>query len=241
MYMGIGCEAFPAQRFAPAGLGARHPFPASAGPRGTSERPRRESTGVVVLARRRQPALEKAAGDFREQRMLRGNACFREEGDRIEGAQHRLPSLLKAGAQVVVLLQHASPASQAGLVGPFRGLCQIPEKSSIRQSVWPARVVAAQKASVCARRPPLSGGSLGFPAARDFEDRRQGHLPLNHSFNFGGPHAGTHEALAFRSLKLVIKSRHVCPLGHNSSKAALRRDCFIVNNRRVPHSSPVLA
>ena len=54
--------------------------------------------------------------------MLGGNACFRKEGDRIEGTEHRLPSLLKTGAQAGVLLQYAQPADKEGLEGALRAL-----------------------------------------------------------------------------------------------------------------------
>src|ERR1700744_217554 len=123
MYMGIGSKAFrgPEVRSQPGKERGIHIEKALDRARGAKD-PGEESTGVILVARRRQPALEKPAGDFPEQRMLGGNACFREEGDRIEGAQHRLPSLLKAGAQVVVSLQHAYPADQAGLVGALRAL-----------------------------------------------------------------------------------------------------------------------
>src|ERR1700734_4307803 len=108
MYMGIGSEAFraPEVRRQPGNERGIHIKKALDRARRAKDHGE-ESTGVILVAWRRQPALEKAAGNFPEQRMLGGNAGFREEGDRIKGAQHRLPSLLKAGAQVVVLLQEA--------------------------------------------------------------------------------------------------------------------------------------
>ena len=75
-----------------------------------------ESSGIVLLPRRRQPALEKAAGNLPKERMLGGNPRFREQGNRVERTESRLPSLLKARPQVSVLLQHVR-ANRAGGTG----------------------------------------------------------------------------------------------------------------------------
>ena len=108
MYMGIGSEAFraPEVRSQPGNELGIHIKKALDRARGTKD-PGEESSGVILLARCRQPALEKAAGNFPEQCMLGRNPRFREEGNRIKGTQRRLPSPLKAGTQVMVLLKHA--------------------------------------------------------------------------------------------------------------------------------------
>ena len=126
--------------------------------------------------------------------------------------------------------------------GPLRACNQIPEKSSIRQLVWIPRPLAAQNDSVCRRKAAfVREDALGLRLPETSKIGDEGHLPLNHSLNFAGSHAGIHKALAFRSLKLVIKVETLA-LGHNSSRSCSSvGDCFIVNNRWVPHSSPVLA
>src|SRR5271154_197899 len=108
MYMGIGSDAFRApevrnQAGKQRGIHIQKALDRARRTKDLGE----ESSGVILLARRRQPTLKKAAGDFPEQCMLGRNSRFREEGNRIKGTQRRLPSPLKAGTQVMVLLKHA--------------------------------------------------------------------------------------------------------------------------------------
>ena len=115
-----------------------------------------QSRGILLLPRRRQPALEKAVGNFPKERMLGGNPRFRQEGNRIKLAQSRLPSLLKAGPQVSVLLQHAQPTEQARLEGALRALLpdagkQIDEEASLAIQAGRAAEGLCLAAQLCLR------------------------------------------------------------------------------------------
>ena len=88
VHMGIGSEPFgtPEVCRQASEHGRIHIQKTLDGARGTKDRGE-ESSGIVLRAGRRQPALKEAAGNLPKKRMLGGNARFREEGNRIERAE----------------------------------------------------------------------------------------------------------------------------------------------------------
>src|SRR3984885_4353140 len=53
-----------------------------------------KASGILLLARRGQPALEKAAGNFTKECMLGRDPRFRQKGNGIDRTEHRLHPLL---------------------------------------------------------------------------------------------------------------------------------------------------
>lgn len=148
-----------------------------------------ETRGIILLAWRRQPALEEAAGNFAKQCMLSGDPRFREERNRIERTERRLYPLLKAGAQVGVLLDHAQPTGQAGLVISLGTL--VPDAGEkLDEAIGLAGQGGRGAESLCltAHRGHRPSGGLGAAGARLPKTPKigeKGHLPLNHSSNPG--------------------------------------------------------
>ena len=132
-----------------------------------------QSRRILLLPRRRQPALEKAVGDLSKERMLGGDSRFRQEGNRIKLAQSRLPGLLKTGPQISVLLQHAQPTEQARLEGALGALLpdagkQLDEGASFYPG-WSRR---RRPLSGRAALPPSERTRVPAPAARACGDQK---------------------------------------------------------------------
>jgi hypothetical protein len=88
---------------------------------GVGEERDHEARAIRYGHRRRQDAIEEPAEPFGEDRMVPGQAGFRQQSHGVEPGEHGLKGFLKIQAQQIVVLQHTDPAQQAHVEGAFAG------------------------------------------------------------------------------------------------------------------------